>query len=338
MDHSLTIDIDVDIVSPNRNIKHWQERSWRFAKARAATQCTLQDIAPPQWPKYFVTLIRCAARTLDGDNLQAAFKPIRDQVAQWLGIRNDDDERLDWQYAQRPSREPNDRPGKRRTKWKCWARVHIDPMPRDLAADESAARMRAPRADPQTVEPGNAKVYVQKPGAIPDYAGGKPLQVVELSPRPNGVSSRLRVRLMRNTRDTGVGKGVLYAHVCIAWTERGHQWRSQGTSIRLEELRDCIAVLEALADAAGVPVAEAPGGVIFDPDAMGAGTDTPSDDTNELACREKCDTPGPPEESEDTLRRRPRDRSPHRPRTPFVDETPPPEAVDLFPSIPVWKP
>lgn len=45
------------------------------------------------------TLTRVAPRELDGDNLQGAFKGIRDQVAMECGL-DDGSKRWDWHYAQ----------------------------------------------------------------------------------------------------------------------------------------------------------------------------------------------------------------------------------------------
>lgn len=46
-----------------------------------------------------VTLTRIAPRALDGDNLQNAFKAIRDGIADRLGV-DDRDSRVTWQYGQ----------------------------------------------------------------------------------------------------------------------------------------------------------------------------------------------------------------------------------------------
>ncbi len=45
------------------------------------------------------TLTRIGPRDLDGDNLQGAFKAIRDQVAEECGL-DDGSKRWDWHYAQ----------------------------------------------------------------------------------------------------------------------------------------------------------------------------------------------------------------------------------------------
>ena len=63
--------------------------AWRSAKARGAT-CTLPAL---------VRLTRVAPRALDDDNLQAAFKALRDQVAAELGV-DDRSPLVVWRYAQ----------------------------------------------------------------------------------------------------------------------------------------------------------------------------------------------------------------------------------------------
>ncbi|MDB5297798.1 MAG: Bcep22 hypothetical protein [Phycisphaerales bacterium] len=51
-----------------------------------------------------VTLTRIGPRELDGDNLQGAFKAVRDMVALELGV-DDADPRVTWEYAQEPRRD-----------------------------------------------------------------------------------------------------------------------------------------------------------------------------------------------------------------------------------------
>ena len=50
-----------------------------------------------------VTLTRIAPRALDGDNLQSAFKAMRDGVADALGV-DDAEPRVEWRYAQERGR------------------------------------------------------------------------------------------------------------------------------------------------------------------------------------------------------------------------------------------
>lgn len=47
-----------------------------------------------------ITLTRCSPRLLDGDNLQAALKHIRDGVCDGLHVKNDSDPRIKWSYGQ----------------------------------------------------------------------------------------------------------------------------------------------------------------------------------------------------------------------------------------------
>ncbi len=49
-----------------------------------------------------VRLVRIGSRRLDSDNLQSAFKSIRDAVASWLGVDDGDYANVRWSYSQRP--------------------------------------------------------------------------------------------------------------------------------------------------------------------------------------------------------------------------------------------
>lgn len=51
-------------------------------------------------PPVVVTLTRCGPRTLDDDNLRGAFKAIRDQIAEELGIDDGDASAAEWRYEQ----------------------------------------------------------------------------------------------------------------------------------------------------------------------------------------------------------------------------------------------
>jgi hypothetical protein len=48
-----------------------------------------------------VTFTREGLRSLDDDNLAAAFKRVRDHVAAWLGTGDAPDAPVAWRYAQR---------------------------------------------------------------------------------------------------------------------------------------------------------------------------------------------------------------------------------------------
>lgn len=49
-----------------------------------------------------IRLIRVGSKRLDSDNLQSAFKAIRDAVASWLGVDDGDYANVRWSYSQRP--------------------------------------------------------------------------------------------------------------------------------------------------------------------------------------------------------------------------------------------
>src|SRR5262249_34563198 len=151
--------------------------------------------------------------------------------------------------GQRKELRPNDTPRNSRDKrkHKTWARIIITPIPHNVNEYESLARVLAPRINPTELDDLRQPRFVQKPRAIPELAGGKPERIIELQPRNNSVSSRMRVRLMRCTRDEGIGRGVLYAHLSLFWSDKRNQaWRSQGISVRLEEIRDVVAALTEL--------------------------------------------------------------------------------------------
>lgn len=82
--------------------EHWATRHRRVAKQRA-------DLAMfVSWRPFplpcVVRLVRVAPRPLDGDNLQAAFKAIRDELALRLGLPDDRDPRVTWEYGQERGR------------------------------------------------------------------------------------------------------------------------------------------------------------------------------------------------------------------------------------------
>lgn len=79
---------------------HWSVKAARVKHQRHTVAWCLRPHAKPALP-VTVTLVRIAPRKLDGhDNLPRAFKAPCDQVAEWLGIK-DNDPRVEWKYAQR---------------------------------------------------------------------------------------------------------------------------------------------------------------------------------------------------------------------------------------------
>lgn len=80
--------------------EHWRARSKRLAmhKELAFTECRKRGAKDGLFP-YCVRLVRCGPRKLDSDNLQGAFKAIRDGIAKAFGV-DDGDEQIEWLYGQ----------------------------------------------------------------------------------------------------------------------------------------------------------------------------------------------------------------------------------------------
>lgn len=82
--------------------EHWRGRQRRAKVQRGTMKACLQSYAgafPGHWP-VVVTITRLAPRSLDGeDNLPGAGKHLRDGVADWLGIK-DNDPRVSWRYGE----------------------------------------------------------------------------------------------------------------------------------------------------------------------------------------------------------------------------------------------
>jgi hypothetical protein len=60
----------------------------------------LSDPRLQQAPVTHVYFVRCAARKMDGDNMQASLKKIRDRVAEYLGTHDGPDGPVQWHYLQ----------------------------------------------------------------------------------------------------------------------------------------------------------------------------------------------------------------------------------------------
>jgi hypothetical protein len=87
--------------------EHWASKHKRHATQRQLVKvCLLDAWGPRQGPwsaPVTLALTRISPRILDGDNLQAALKHVRDEVAAWFGL-DDAHPLLTWEYAQRQSR------------------------------------------------------------------------------------------------------------------------------------------------------------------------------------------------------------------------------------------
>jgi hypothetical protein len=78
---------------------HWRVKAKRTRAQRELVAVYIGGKPRPTLP-VVVTLTRIAPRALDGDNLQGAFKAMRDEVAKWLGVP-DNHPSIRWEYAQR---------------------------------------------------------------------------------------------------------------------------------------------------------------------------------------------------------------------------------------------
>ena len=82
--------------------EHFHAKASRTAKQRKAAYLALRaETYTPPPPPLVIRMTRIASRPIkDGDNLQSAFKAVRDGIADFLKI-DDGDDRLQWVVAQR---------------------------------------------------------------------------------------------------------------------------------------------------------------------------------------------------------------------------------------------
>ena len=95
----VTMPIKIESIANKR--EHWRVRAHRAALQRNGVHLSLKvnaSVRPPV-PPLVVTLTRIAPRELDSDNLAIGFKSVRDGIADWLGV-NDNNKRITWSYAQ----------------------------------------------------------------------------------------------------------------------------------------------------------------------------------------------------------------------------------------------
>jgi len=100
--------IDGHLPSRANQRGHWRNwaKVWKAQRTLAGVSATLAfDNCAPK-PPLIVTMTRISPRLLDDDNLAAAFKSVRDGIADALGI-DDRDPRITWKCEQakgKPSR------------------------------------------------------------------------------------------------------------------------------------------------------------------------------------------------------------------------------------------
>ena len=105
--------VHVEIAGLRLRSPNWREhhfaRARRTRHERANVAAALAKFTPPPLP-CLVTLTRIGPRLLDGDNLQAAGKGVRDQVARWLGCDDNPAAPVTWRYAQERTNKRHDVP------------------------------------------------------------------------------------------------------------------------------------------------------------------------------------------------------------------------------------
>mgnify|MGYP003333601061 FL=1 len=84
---------------------HWTSRASKVRRERLAVRAALahgwQPDVETAGPPTTCTMVRYAPRMLDDDNLQGAFKAIRDEVAAFFGVDDGPRGPIAWRYLQR---------------------------------------------------------------------------------------------------------------------------------------------------------------------------------------------------------------------------------------------
>lgn len=96
-----TVRVPHQLVSLANHRGHWRDKAALVKQARRATALALLELGAwrPELP-CVVRMTRLAPRRLDDDNLVAAFKPVRDEIAAWAGWPSDALEGVEWRVAQ----------------------------------------------------------------------------------------------------------------------------------------------------------------------------------------------------------------------------------------------
>lgn len=93
------IEIAIRTVAGLNAREHWRTRAARVKRERTTACMAVMGMGDKPELPVVVRLVRQSSGTLDDDNLQGAFKAIRDGVADAYGVA-DNDPRMTWSYAQ----------------------------------------------------------------------------------------------------------------------------------------------------------------------------------------------------------------------------------------------
>lgn len=96
----MTVEIPIKVVSELNAREHWRVRQQRARKQRhqVALHLRLRGVRPGI--PLHVVMTRFGRRRLDSDNLAGAFKHVRDEIADWLGINDGDETKATWECRQ----------------------------------------------------------------------------------------------------------------------------------------------------------------------------------------------------------------------------------------------
>jgi len=100
--------LPIHTISEANKREHWRAAHARHKTQKYATRLVLLSAKLPKKLPCKITMNRQSPRMLDSDNLQSAFKYIRDAIAEHFITdkapgRADDDPRFDWVYTQTKS-------------------------------------------------------------------------------------------------------------------------------------------------------------------------------------------------------------------------------------------
>jgi hypothetical protein len=237
------------------NYAHTREhRAAITSRARVALRDAVSDIAAPQWQSFIITITRVGAGSLDGDNLVAACKPVRDELAAWIGI-DDRSNRYAWEYEQRFEKVIDETPRAKRA-YRTWVEVRLEPGPgsgthprgsfsaatRGGAGTDTPSDDVDPRGPPARLERERTHAPTRE-----DQERTRPSADVLVATRSKGSSLRLaRLDDVHGTR----------LRLAVHFVAQGHAWRTTGVAIEIGEIPALVAALGELAEAGQVVAPE----------------------------------------------------------------------------------
>lgn len=97
--------IPLQVISESNSREHWRKSHKRHKEQKFVVRMALLNEKVPQKLPVIITMTRLSPRSLDSDNLQSAFKYVRDAISEHFITdkapgRADDDPRFTWLYSQ----------------------------------------------------------------------------------------------------------------------------------------------------------------------------------------------------------------------------------------------